>query len=115
MPQTDNFLFEPKDPRHRQLIQTAIKARDTLALAALKGRTDKPIRYITGGFFYFMRQAFMIRDPDKPYKEPDEVAIYDAKTRLVLGKLANLNNGKGGDAEISSEYVMPEDIYDFLL
>ena len=61
-----------------------------------------------------MRQAFTVEEPNKPHVEPDEVAIYDAKTRLVLGKLANLNSGKDGDAEISSEYLMPEDIYDFL-
>ena len=66
MSQPDNFLFEPQDPRHRQLIQTAIKARDKMALAALKGRTDKPIRYITGGFFYFMRQTFTVENRTNP-------------------------------------------------
>ena len=111
----DNFLFEPQDPRHRQLIQTAIKARDKMALAALKGRTDKPIRYITGGFYYFMREAFTISNSDEPDDKQDEVAIYNAKTRLVLGKFANLNSGKDGEAGISSEYLMPEDIYNFLL
>ncbi|GAB3509296.1 hypothetical protein GCM10027341_46140 [Spirosoma knui] len=89
--------LETQDPRHRQLIQAAIKVRDTMALESLQDCTSKPIEYITGWFYYELMKY--------GNDGSDAILIYSPQTRAGLLKLLKLE---------TKYKPIPENTYDFL-
>lgn len=103
MPQ-DITRIEPNDPRHRQVIRAALKAKDTDALSALRGNTHKPIKLIKNWFLY----GLMISS--YPHDELNHVPIYFPQTRLDMAKAMASIEGK----TVVATSPIPLDTYDFL-
>lgn len=93
------------DQQYRKLIRVAIQVNDQAALSALKGRTDKPIHFVTNWFAY----GLMVNDDD----ESDIVIIWSLQTRLDYAKFTKQQQG---DREVANlENAIPVNTYDFLL
>ena len=98
--------IEPTDPRHRQVIAAALKAKDTQALAELKGNTHRSIRFVFNGFMYLLMATSWGGDHDAAF-----IVIYGVEARKTVAKLASLHQGE----ENNYQLTIPLDTYDFLL
>lgn len=97
----------PKTPQHSEFVRRAILSKDQYALALLRGNTGKPIRYVTG-LFYFLLMATSWSDEDAS----DEVVIYSPQARQDSRKWA-VSRGESVDTRLLD--TTPLDTYDFIL
>ncbi|GAB3959004.1 hypothetical protein GCM10028805_54280 [Spirosoma harenae] len=101
------ITIEPNDPRYKQVIRAALKAKDANALSVLKGNTHKPIWFVRNWFMY----SLMASSWDNSPEERAHVVIYHPQARLDF--IRSERHRKGQDTH-DLALPIPLDTYSFL-